>query len=426
MTAAFHHTTPLLFLIFVIFLVPAVSAVDTISLSEWESSAGVFRTLSATTASPGEEITVSLTPAMDLQTSPGWGVVETLPECLIYVDGSSTADDTGSLGNGRYRLTRIGSAVITYQLSVAPGTSPGICTIAGTYVGGDKENGTVSGDADVTIDGDTSSGVTRYLSSTGIGPGELVTVTLAPASALPASPGWGAVETLEGGLTYVPDSSTADSVEVVGEHQYQFTMLERSSITYQVTTPAAERTCTITGRYTDGNRYTGRITGDTTISVSRVIRTLSCTDISPAGTVTITLTPDPSMATAPGWGVIETLSGGLDYVEGSSSADSVQALGSGQYQFTMLEEAAFSYNLTAPSVYGNYPLTGTYTDGEKNTGPIGGSSTIGVINVIARYTDPATGTVTKAKATEAVYDYLYNGVLCKEDAVTVVETYLGE
>lgn len=426
MAAAFHHTTPLLFLVLVIFLVPAVSAVDTISLSEWESSSGVFRTLSATTASPGEVITVSLTPGPDLQTSPGWGVVETLPDCLIYVNGSSTADGTGSLGNDQYRLTRIGSAVITYQLSVAPGTSPGICTIAGTYVGGDKENGTVSGDADVTIDGDSSAGVTRYLSTTGTGPGETVTVTLVPASALPASPGWGAVETLEGGLAYVPDSSTADSVEVVGEHQYQFTMLERSSITYQVTTPSTEGTCTITGRYTDGDKNTGWITGDTTLSVSRVIRTLSCTDISPAGTVTITLTPDPSMPTAPGWGVIETLSGALDYVEGSSTADSVQALGSGQYQFTMLEEAAFSYQVTAPSGYGNYTITGTYTDGEKNTGPVGGPSAIGVIDVIARYTDPTTGTVTKAKATEALYDYLYNGVLCKADAVAVVEAYLGE
>lgn len=425
MTAEFHQKVSFLLLIFVIFLIPVVSAGDAVSRSELESSSGVARTLSSTSASPGETITVSLTPGSGLQTSPGWGVIETLPGGLTYITGSSTADGTEYLGENRYQLTRLTATAISYQLHIPVSTPPGTYTLSGTYVGGDKENGTVSGEATITVDGETSAGVTRYLSSTGIGPGGTVTVTLAPSSDLPATPGWGAVETLSGGLAYVEGSSTADSVETVGEHQYQFTMLEGSSITYQVTTPSTEGTCTITGTYTDGDKNTGTIGGETIISVSQVIRTLSCTDISPGGTVTITLTPDPSMPTSPGWGVVDTLSEGLEYVEGSSTADSIESPGVGQYQFTMLEDAPFSYQVTAPTACGNYSISGTYTDGEKDTGPVGGSSTIGVIDVIARYTDPATGTVTKATATEAIYDYLYNDVLCKADAVAVVDAYLA-
>jgi len=47
-----------------------------------------------------------------------------------------------------------------------------------------------------------------------------------------------------------------------------------------------------------------------------------------------------------------------------------------------------------------------------------------VSDVIGRYTDPETGTVTREEAVEAVNDYLFNDILSGEDAVTVVNAYL--
>lgn len=60
----------------------------------------------------------------------------------------------------------------------------------------------------------------------------------------------------------------------------------------------------------------------------------------------------------------------------------------------------------------------------KNTGTIGGDTVIDVSDVIRRYTDPGTGEVEKTGAVQAVNDYLFNDVLSRDDAVTVVNAYL--
>lgn len=62
--------------------------------------------------------------------------------------------------------------------------------------------------------------------------------------------------------------------------------------------------------------------------------------------------------------------------------------------------------------------------GDGGASSIGGETTITVSDVIGRYTDPETGTVTREKAVEAVNDYLFNDILSREDAVTVVNAYL--
>ncbi|MGC9435426.1 MAG: Ig-like domain-containing protein, partial [Methanomicrobiales archaeon] len=54
-----------------------------------------------------------------------------------------------------------------------------------------------------------------------------------------------------------------------------------------------------------------------------------------------------------------------------------------------------------------------------------GTATLNVYTDITdAYKDPSTGTVTKAKAVDAVNDYLFNDKLSKTDAVTVVNAYL--
>lgn len=111
-------------------------------------------------------------------------------------------------------------------------------------------------------------------------------------------------------------------------------------------------------------------------------------------------------------------------MEGSSTADSTESPGDRQYQFTRIGNSDIAYQVITPETEGTYTISGTYTDGMKNTGTIGGETTITVSDVIGRYTDPETGTVTREKAVEAVNDYLFNDILSREDAVTVVNAYL--
>jgi len=165
------------------------------------------------------------------------------------------------------------------------------------------------------------------------------------------------------------------------------------------------------------------VTAEPVVSGS-VTRSISPSSPSPGDTVTVTLTPSSTMPVSPGWGVTETLDASLVYVTGSSTADSVDQVGDNQYQFTRLGGSAFTYQVTAPATEGTYTITGTWTDGEKTTGTVGGDTAITVSDLISRYTDPSTGKVEKDGAVQAVNDYLFSGIISKEDAITVVNAYL--
>lgn len=123
-------------------------------------------------------------------------------------------------------------------------------------------------------------------------------------------------------------------------------------------------------------------------------------------------------------GATETLADGLVYMEGSSTADSTESPGDHQYQFTRIGNSDIAYQVTTPETEGTCTISGTFTDGMKNTGTIGGDTVIDVSDVIRRYTDPGTGEVEKTGAVQAVNDYLFNDVLSRDDAVTVVNAYL--
>ncbi|MGC9435555.1 MAG: lectin like domain-containing protein, partial [Methanomicrobiales archaeon] len=155
-----------------------------------------------------------------------------------------------------------------------------------------------------------------------------------------------------------------------------------------------------------------------------VTRSISPSSPSPNDTVTVTLTPSSTLPVSPGWGVTETLDTSLVYVNGSSTADSVEQVGAHQYQFTRLGSSAFTYQVTAPATGGTYTVTGTYVDGEQGEGTVGGTTSITVSDLINRYTDPSTGKVEKDGAVQAVNDYLFSGIISKDDAITVVNAYL--
>jgi len=149
------------------------------------AGAAVTRQITPATAAPGETVTVTLSPAPGMVTSPGWGVIETLPEGVIVISGSSDADGVTELETGQYRFTRIGSDTpISYQIRApdAAGTVP----ITGTYTDGDLGSGDVGGDASLAVgDGGSVSG------------GTTATPTAA-APRTPSSPGFGVVIALTG------------------------------------------------------------------------------------------------------------------------------------------------------------------------------------------------------------------------------------
>jgi len=243
-------------------------------------------------------------------------------------------------------------------------------------------------------------------------------------------------------ITVTPSSATLS----VGEQQ-QFTATGYDSGgTVMTITPTWTSSNTNVGSISQSGLFTAIAAGTTTVTAESegvqgtaavtvtaepvvsgsVTRSISPSSPSPGDTVTVTLTPSSTLTTSPGWGVIETIPTGLSYVAGSSDADGTTDLGSNQYRFTRLGGNAMSYQISVPSsaAEGTYTLAGTWTDGEKTTGTVEGTTSITVSDLISRYTDPSTGKVEKDGAVQAVNDYLFNGIISKEDAITVVNAYL--
>ena len=110
-----------------------------------QSSVAVTRSMPATVV-PGANINVTLTPGTTFATSPGWGVMETLPACWTFV---STTADSQSVVGGAYQFTELSATPITYTVT-APAT-PGAYTFNGTYIDGNKDTGTVVGAVLVTV-----------------------------------------------------------------------------------------------------------------------------------------------------------------------------------------------------------------------------------------------------------------------------------
>lgn len=128
-----------------------------------------------------------------------------------------------------------------------------------------------------------------------------------------------------------------------------------------------------------------------------VTRELSPATAAPGEMVTITLDPAPGTVTSPGWGVIETLPARTTVISGSSDADGMTELDTGQYRFTRLGgDTPISYRIRAPDAAGTYPITGEYTDGDLATGEVGGD-----VSLVVGGGGAASGTVTASPTAKA-------------------------
>ena len=95
----------------------------------------------------------------------------------------------------------------------------------------------------------------------------------------------------------------------------------------------------------------------------------------PGATVTVTLTPSSDFTTSPGWGATETLPAGWTFVSTTADGQSVVA---GAYRFVELSATPITYTVAAPAASDAYTFSGTYIDGNKNTGSVGGTTSVTV------------------------------------------------
>jgi len=108
------------------------------------------------------------------------------------------------------------------------------------------------------------------------------------------------------------------------------------------------------------------------LAAGSVTRSMQAT-AAPGATVTVTLTPSSDFTTSPGWGVTETLPAGWTFVSTTADGHSVVA---GAYRFVELSATPITYTVTAPAASGAYTFSGTYVDGNRNTGIVGGLTSV--------------------------------------------------
>ena len=126
------------------------------------------------------------------------------------------------------------------------------------------------------------------------------------------------------------------------------------------------------------------------LAAGTVTRSMPAT-AAPGATVTVTLTPSSDFT--PGfWGATETLPAGWTFV--STTADGNNTANGVVYRFTELSAIPITYTVTAPAAWGAYTFGGTFVDSNRNTGTVGGATsvTVGIAPAITKITPASTPT----------------------------------
>ncbi|MDE2802855.1 MAG: hypothetical protein OXK21_08230, partial [Chloroflexota bacterium] len=191
------------------------------------------RAISPASVVGGGQVTVTITVAGAYDVG---SLVETLPAGFSYVSGSSDIEPTVNGQNLSFSLLR--EASLSYKVTASGSAGQHLFTGQLTYEI-DKTRVSVGGDSSVTVA--TPSGVTATRS---VSPGSLptgggqatVTITIVGDYG-----GIGAVvETLPAGFSYVDGSvNPSDITPTVDGQQLSFSLLGETSLSYRVTTSAA-------------------------------------------------------------------------------------------------------------------------------------------------------------------------------------------
>ena len=156
------------------------------------------------------------------------------------------------------------------------------------------------------------------------------------------------------------------------------------------------------------------------------IRSFSPPSVAPAGEVVVMIT-----ASGYGWfgAVTETLPPGFSYVSSSLEDSGVTDVGREVY-FSLFEQTAFTYTVTAPSAEGTYSFSGVLRNSDREGVPVGGALTIAVAAgdpLIVRYDANGNGMIEKNEVIAAINDYLFaegDAAISKSDVIKLINLYL--
>ncbi|VVB87511.1 PKD domain protein [uncultured archaeon] len=132
---------------------------DTSTSGADNSEGAVARSISPSSVQANDTLNITLTPSPgSLFASPGYQVVETIPQGFVFVSSAGGYVNTGNV----YTFTQIGSAPITYTI-MAPSTN-GSYVISGTFKDQTRKTGTVSGTTSIGV-GSGGDLIARYETS---------------------------------------------------------------------------------------------------------------------------------------------------------------------------------------------------------------------------------------------------------------------
>ena len=201
---------------------------------------GAERSISRSSVSPGEQVTVSIAAS-------GFGaaasVVENVPAGLSYTS-SSLSSAAVNLGVDGVRFTLLGENSFTYTLTAG---DTGDYTFSGTITGFDKVAVDITGDDSVTVSAAVPATASRSFAAGFVEPEGEIAVTIAAAGYGPAAQ---IVETLPEGFTYVSTDLPGGATGADGQ-SVTFVILGEDSFTYTVTAPADTGVYAFSGTLSD-------------------------------------------------------------------------------------------------------------------------------------------------------------------------------
>ena len=198
------------------------------------------RSISRSSVSPGEQVTVSIAAS-------GFGaaasVVENVPAGLSYTS-SSLSSAAVNLGVDGVRFTLLGENSFNYTLTAG---DTGDYTFSGTITGFDKVAADITGDDSVTVSAAVPATASRSFAAGFVEPEGEIAVTIAAAGYGPAAQ---IVETLPEGFTYVSTDLPGGATRADGQ-SVTFVILGEDSFTYTVTAPADTGVYAFSGTLSD-------------------------------------------------------------------------------------------------------------------------------------------------------------------------------
>ena len=216
---------------------------------------GATRTISKTTVTPGEEVTVMIAAVVG-----SFGqVTETLPDGFSYVaDSVSPSDIREAVDGQEVAFTLLGDTTFTYKVTAS--STGGGHDFTGTLSDDEGNMHAVEGASSVTVDAPVPTATRSVSSSVGLGAELTVTIEAMDYGAFGQ-----VVETLPSDFSYKTGSVKPSDIRVAMDGQeLTFTLLRPTRFTYVVMAPIS------VGRYTFSGVLTNDQGDDTPIDDSTV------------------------------------------------------------------------------------------------------------------------------------------------------------